>query len=111
MKLIIVVLNDPSRVEDVLPALVEMDVRGMVVIAGETAMNVLAAEAPLFAGLRQLIESPRAHNRTVFGITDDSDILRKLALMLKEVGFDITAPGDGHALLLDVQDAIGGEAE
>jgi len=111
LKLLVVVVNDPVRVEDVLAALFELDVTGMIVLESETAMHLLATEVPLFAGLRHLVQSPRSHNRCVFSLTEDPEVLRKLDRMLKEIGFDIAAPGAGYALLLDAEGFIGGREE
>ncbi|MDK1031569.1 MAG: hypothetical protein QGD94_06160 [Planctomycetia bacterium] len=111
MKLLIIVINNPDNVENILEVLLELDVRGAVCIETEGVMQLLVQEVPIFGGLRQLLASPKAHNKTVFGITDDDDIIAKLDKMLKRIGVDMTAPDTGYAILLPISDSLVGEEE
>ncbi|MDP6380850.1 MAG: hypothetical protein QF662_05860, partial [Phycisphaerae bacterium] len=95
----------------ILEALLELDVRGAVVIESEGAMQLLAQEVPIFGGLRQLIAGPKAFNKTVFGLTDDDDVIEKLDRVLKRIGVDLSVPDTGYAILLPISASIGGEEE
>ena len=106
MKLLIVVINNPDLVGDVVPALVELDVRGIVSIETESVMQLLAQEVPIFAGLRELITSPKSYNKTLFGITEDEDILEHLNAMMKEIGIDLEASGTGYAFVVPIEGII-----
>jgi len=108
VKLVVVVVNDPARIEDVLACLIDLEVGGVTVCETTAAIAVLAQEAPLFAGLRELVTAPRSHSRTVFGYTEDADVLDRLERVLREVGYDLAAPGAGFAFLLDLERFVGG---
>jgi len=106
MKLLVVVINNPDLVADVVPALVELDVRGIVAIESESVMQLLAQEVPIFAGLRELVTSPKSYNKTLFGITDDDAILEHLDVMMKEIGIDLEKAGTGYAITLPIEGII-----
>lgn len=106
MKLLMLVVEDSEQVEDCLSAVVELDVAGIQVLDASTVMDVLAREAPIFAGLRELITRPKAESKLIFGIAK-GDILRELDTLLKRVGIDLDEPGVGFAFLLPVDGHIG----
>ena len=111
MKLLVVVINNPDNLEDVVEALIDLDVRGAVVIESEGVMQMLAQDVPIFGGLRQFLKGPKSLNKTVFGLTDDDDIIEKLDKKLKKVGVDFSAAGTGYAVLLPISAVIEGEEE
>lgn len=106
MKLLVVVMNDRDLVADVVSALVELDVRGIVAMESESVMLFLAQEVPIFAGLRELITTPKSYNKTMFGITDDDNILNKLYAILKQIGIDLKTPGIGYAFTVPIDQGI-----
>jgi len=106
MKLLVLVVEDADRVEDCLSAVVELDVAGVQVIDAAAVMDVLAREAPIFAGLRELIARPKAESRLIVGVCR-SDVLRELDRLLKRVGIDLDQPGVGYAFVLPLEAHIG----
>jgi len=107
MKLLIVAVESQEHVEDFLSVLVELEVAGLQVMEARTVMELLAREAPIFAGLRQLITRPKAESKIILGITQQDDVLQKLDRLLKKIGLDLNRPGFGYAVLLPLADAIG----
>ena len=106
MKLLILVLEDADQVEDSLSAVLELDVAGVQVVDASTVMDVLAREAPIFAGLRELVTRPKARSKMILGIAT-GDILAELDRLLKRVGIDLSAKGVGYAVLLPMDAHIG----
>jgi hypothetical protein len=107
MKLLIVIVNEPERIEDFFSALVALDVAGLQVMDSVSVMEALAREAPIFAGLRQLVTRPKAASKTIFGMTSDDQILSKLSSVLRRIGLDLDEPGTGYGILLPIQDSTG----
>ncbi len=103
MKLLVMVIYDSDRLPDILTVLVELEIRNAVAVDTESLMHVLAQEVPIFAGLRQLIKTPKSPCKTVLGVTDDKDIIVKLDRALKAMGIDMTQPETGYALLIPVE--------
>ena len=105
MNLLIVVVREPERLDDFLSVLVQLDVAGIQVIETASSLGVLAREAPIFAGLRQLVTRPEAYGRTILGLTDRDDVLDELARMLRRV--DVELDATGYALTVPVGKLVG----
>jgi len=106
MNLLIAVVEDEEHLEDFLSALVELDVTGLQVLNSASVVEVLAREAPIFAGLRQLITRPTAESKTLVGIAP-RDVLPDLSRLLKKIGLEIDQPGTGYAVQVPLGGAIG----
>ena len=107
MKLVIMVVNNPDLVGDIVPALVELDVTNIVAVETESVMHFLAQEVPIFAGLRELVTSPKSYNKTLFGLTDDDNILDNIYLTLKDIDIDLKKEGVGHAFTVPIDGFTG----
>ena len=103
MKLLIIVIYDSSRLQDILTALIELDVRNAISVDSEGLTHVLAQEVPIFAGLRSLVSTPKSPCKTVLGITDDAEIISKLDRNLKAIGVELTQPEIGYAMVLPIE--------
>lgn len=106
MKLLVLVVEDADQVDDCLSAVVDLDVAGVQVVDSSTVMDVLAREAPIFAGLRELITRPKAESRLILGLTE-RDVLLELDRLLKRVNIDLSKPGVGYAFILSLEAHIG----
>ena len=112
MKLILAVISAQEHLEDILEAMLDLDVRGLTVIETEEVVHLLAESVPLFAGLRHMFTpGEKETNKTVFGISDRDDILDALNQALKEVGVDFSAPGIGYLGSLPVDGVVEGPQE
>jgi len=111
MKLLVVVINDEDRKQDVLEALLDLDVRGMTIMDTENVVHLLAEEAPIFVGLRQMFSGTKEYNKTIFGVSDREDILAVLDECLKEVGLDLSEEGKGYAFTVPVDGIVEGPEE
>ena len=103
MRLLIIVIYDSSQLQDILTALIKLDVRNAISIDSEGLTHVLAQEVPIFAGLRHLVTTPKSPCKTVLGITDDAEIISKLDRTLKAIGVELTKPETGYAMVLPIE--------
>jgi len=111
MKLLVVVINEEDRKQDVLEAMLDLDLRGMTIMDTENVVHLLAEEAPIFVGLRHMFSGTKEYNKTIFGISDREDVLEVLDLSLKEVGLDLSQPGLGYAFTVPVGEILEGPEE
>ena len=111
MKLLAAVINNEDRKQDVLEALLDLDVRGLTIVDTENVVHLLAEEVPIFVGLRQMFSGTKEYNKTIFGISDRDDILQALDASLKEVGLDLSQSGLGYAFTVPVDGIIEGPEE
>ncbi|MEN8260454.1 MAG: hypothetical protein ABFS02_07695, partial [Pseudomonadota bacterium] len=73
MELLIAVINDVDRVDEILEGFLEIGVKGATVIDSEGMGRVLSQEIPIFAGLQTLISRSRPQNQTLFSVIDDAE--------------------------------------
>jgi len=111
MKLLAVIINDEEHKQDVLEALLDLDVRGLTIADTESVAHLLAEEAPIFAGLRQMFGGTKEYNKTIFGVSDREDVLKALDESLKEVGLDLSRPGVGYAFTVPIDGVVEGPEE
>jgi nitrogen regulatory protein P-II 1 len=109
MKLLVIVLNDREKLEDVLAVLPELDITGGTIIETQGMAQVLAAQVPIFAGLRQLITEAHAASATVFALSQHDDIVSRVHRLLKRSGIDFSEPGTGALFSVPVDKVIGSE--
>ena len=55
MHLLLAVINEPERVDDIIAGFFEIGLRGATVISSEGMGNILSHDIPIFAGLQTLI--------------------------------------------------------
>jgi nitrogen regulatory protein PII len=106
MQLLLAVINEPERVDDVLAGFLEIGIRGATVIQSEGMGRILSHDIPIFAGLQTLISGSRPQNRTIFSILTDEQVEPAFEL-LQEVCGNMEAPATGIAVSLPVGRVVG----
>ena len=106
MHLLIAVVNQEEKLEEVLSGFLEIGVTGATVINSEGMGRLLAAEVPIFAGLQALAGRTRPRNQTLFSVIDDDKVDGALAL-LQEVCGDFSRPATGIVVTLPVNRVLG----
>ena len=106
MHLLIAVVNDPEKIDEILSGYLELGITGATVINSEGMGRVLSHDIPIFAGLQTLITRSRPQNRTIFSVVEDDKIDPALDL-LQEVCGDLTDPATGIAFTLPLDRVVG----
>lgn len=106
MQLLIAVINQEERMEEILSGFLEIGITGATLINTEGMGRLLAAEVPIFAGLEALAGRTRPRNQTVFSVVDDDKVDAALAL-LQEVCGDFSRPATGIVVTLPVNRVLG----
>lgn len=106
MQLLMAVVNDPEKVDEILSGFLELGITGATIISSEGMGRVLSHDIPIFAGLQTLISRSRPQNRTIFSVVEDEKVEPALAL-LQEVCGDLTAPATGIAFTLPLGRVVG----
>ncbi len=87
MHLLICVVNDTASVNKIVAGFVRIGVTGATVIDTHGTVEIAAAQVPIFAGFRHLVQSTRQPNRTVFSVIRDEETLeRAMAVVEDAVG-------------------------
>lgn len=106
MQLLLAVVNDPARVDEILAGFVELGITGATVLASEGMAHVLSSGIPMFAGLHSLIGRARPENRTILSILEDDRVEPALSVLRKVCG-NLDDPSTGIAVTLPVQRVVG----
>lgn len=106
MHLLIAVVNDPDKVDEILSGYLELGITGSTILSSEGMGRVLSHDIPIFAGLQTLISRSRPQNRTIFSVIDEDKVNAAIEL-LQEVCGDLTAPATGIAFTLPLDRVVG----
>ncbi len=104
--LLVAVVNEPERVDDILSGFLEIGITGATVLNSEGMGRVLSHDIPIFAGLQTLISRSRPQNRTIFSVAEEEKLEPALAL-LHDVCGDLADPATGIAFTLPLDRVVG----
>ncbi|HKJ93086.1 MAG TPA: P-II family nitrogen regulator [Longimicrobiales bacterium] len=106
MQLLMVVVNQEEKLDDILSGFLELGITGATVINSEGMGHVLSHDIPIFAGLQTLISRSRPQNQTIFSVMDDDKVNDALR-MLQDVCGNLEDPATGIAFVLPVSRVVG----
>ena len=112
MYLVLMVLNNPDRLEDLLIAWEENGVQGATVLFSTglgriRQMDAWRDDMPLIPSLRDFYEVPENMNRTIFTVVDNEAQVDALVTAAKKVVGELDEQGTGLLLVLPVARAYG----
>jgi len=111
--MVVVVMSNIQRCEDVLDAWEKLGVSGVTILESLGAhkvqqMHAMRDDLPLIPSLRHLLEGEEYHHRTAFAVLDDDFDLDGLIRATEEaVGGDFDAPDTGILFVVPVTRALG----
>lgn len=85
MYLLICIVNNTASVNEIVGGFVRIGVTGATVIDSHGTAEIAAAQVPVFAGFRHLVQSNRQPNRTVFSVIKDEETLDRAMAVVEEV--------------------------
>lgn len=106
MQLLVAVVNDPDKLDEILSGFLELGITGATVIGSEGMGRLLTHDIPIFAGLQSLIAGARPQNRTIFSVIADDKVEPAFAL-LQDVCGNLAAPATGIAFSIPVNRVVG----
>lgn len=107
MELLIVVINDVDRMDEVLAGFLEIGITGATVIDSEGMGRVLSHDIPIFAGLQTLISRSRPQNQTLFSVIDEPEKVEQAIALLQDVCGRFDDPATGIAMTVPVTRVVG----
>lgn len=105
-QLLVAVVNDADKLDEILSGFVELGITGATVVASEGMGRLLTHDIPIFAGLQSLISGSRPQNRTIFSVVSEDKVDAALEL-LQDVCGNLAAPATGIAFSLPVNRVVG----
>ena len=107
MELLIVVINDVDRMDEVLAGFLEIGITGATVIDSEGMGRVLSHDIPIFAGLQTLISRSRPQNQTLFSVIDEPEKVEQAIALMQDVCGRFDDPATGIAMTVPVTRVVG----
>ncbi|MBT4501810.1 MAG: hypothetical protein HOC74_29030 [Gemmatimonadetes bacterium] len=101
MQLLLILLYREDLLDEVLSALVEMEVTGAAVLEGTSMEQVLSEDIPIFAGLLQTTGG-HGQTKTLIAPLRDRHLLEPIGALFKELGVDFADPEVGRLFSLPV---------
>lgn len=105
--LLIAVINQEEKLEEVLSGFLEIGVTGATVIGSEGMGRLLATEVPIFAGLEAFARRTRARNTTLFSVIEGDEKVDRAMRLLQEVCGSFDQPATGIAFTVPVTRVMG----
>lgn len=107
MQLLIAVVNQEEKLDEILSALVELGVTGATIIGSEGMGRVLSHDIPIFAGLETLARRSRPQNQTIFSVIRDDETVDRVIAVLQEICGNFEAPATGIVFTVPVTRVVG----
>lgn len=107
MELLIVILNQPEYLNDILEGFYEAGISGATVIETTGMGRTLCDKVPIFGGLRSIVQGCRPNNLTIFSVVRSEEKLNKAIKVIEEHLGDISKPNTGFFFTVPVNMARG----
>lgn len=107
MQLLVAVINQEEKLDDILSGFLELGITGATVINSEGMARVLTHDIPLFAGIQTLISRSRAQNQMIFSVIEDDEKVEAAFALIQDVCGSLTEPGTGIVFTVPVTRATG----
>ncbi len=99
-QLLICVVNEPSKVEEILEAFIDIGVTGATIIDSYGMGGVLTRDIPIFAGFRQVLSGSGSNNKTIFSVIDSDETLQATVKAIESICGDLDNPSTGIMMTL-----------
>jgi len=105
-RLLVAVINDPEKLDEILSGFLEMGVTGATVVNSEGMGRLLSHDIPIFAGLQTLISGSRPQNRMIFSVVP-ALLVDPVLELLQEICGNLASPATGIVFVLPVDRVVG----
>jgi nitrogen regulatory protein PII len=105
-RLLVAVINDPEKLDEILSGFLELGVTGATVINSEGMGRMLSHDIPIFAGLQTLISGSRPQNRMIFSVVP-ALLVDPVVELLQEICGNLASPATGIVFVLPVERVVG----
>lgn len=107
MQLLIAVINQEEKLDEILSGFLELGITGATVIRSEGMGRVLSQDIPIFAGLQTLLSRARPQNQTVFSVIREQSKVDGAITLLQEICGNMNDPATGIVMTVPVSRVVG----
>lgn len=107
MHLLVCVVNNTAKVNDIVSGFLGIGVPGATVIDSHGTVELVGEQAPVLSAFRQLMRGDRESNRTLFSVIRDDDTLERAMRLVEEICGDLEEPSTGIMFVVPVSRVTG----
>lgn len=102
MELLICVINDPSKVDEILEAFLEIGITGATIIDTYGMGKTLVQDVPIFAGFRNLLSGSSKYNKTIFSVIREKEKVEQAITAIEKIVGGLENPSTGIVFTIPV---------
>jgi nitrogen regulatory protein PII len=106
MELLIIIVKQTQFLDDILTGFVDVGIHGATVIDSRGMGQILTANVPIFAGLKDLMPGGNIGNYMIMSVVESAQVEKAIAL-IKETCGDLNKEGVGIAFTLPLKSVFG----
>ncbi len=106
MELLVCVINQEEKVEDVLSRFLELGITGATLIRSE-GMGKVLQDVPVFAGLQSLLSRARPQNTTLFSVIESAEKRDAAIDAVQQACGGLDAPATGILFTVSIDRVVG----
>ncbi len=103
MYLLTAVLNNEELLEELITGWLDLGITDANVVETTSSVQFISQHIPIFAGFRTLTGGSASHNKTIFAIINDKDILDHAISFLKSLCKETGKPDQGSYFVSPVE--------
>jgi nitrogen regulatory protein PII len=102
MDLLVCVINEPSKVDEILEAFLEIGVTGATVLDSQGMGTTLVEDVPIFAGFRNVLAGVGKPNKTIFSVVKDRETVERAVASIEKICGSFERPSTGIVFTIPV---------
>jgi nitrogen regulatory protein P-II 1 len=102
MRLLVCIITEPRKVDEILQAFLEIGVTGATVVDSYGMGSLLVEDIPIFAGFRGLLSASGKYNKTIFSVIKETETVERAVAAIEEVCGDLQTPSTGIVFTVPV---------
>ena len=107
MKLLVVIINDRSKLTALLDRYYELGIKGATVIDSQGMGHLIADHVPFFTRFAELNDQKESASNTIFSVIKDDSLLNDAIEAVEEVVGDLNESNTGVLFVLPIEYAKG----
>ncbi|MDP9348661.1 MAG: hypothetical protein M3P24_05910 [Gemmatimonadota bacterium] len=107
MQLLIAVINQEEKLDEILSGFLELGVTGATLVNSEGMAHFLAHDVPIFAGITELAGRSRPRNYTLFSVIREEEKIEGAISLLQKVCGSLSDPATGIVFTVPVSRCVG----
>lgn len=102
MELLVCVINEPRKVDEILQAFLEIGVTGATILDSYGMGSTLVEDIPIFAGFRTLLAGSSKYNKTIFSVIKERETVERAVAAIEKICGNLDDPSTGIVFTIPV---------